>query len=125
MKTLDLLPVLASEREHMAQLLPANLLSSTGLDRIGRLPVYLKAIAVRIGKLAENPSKDLAPAGELAAALRVYSAAGGEMPLPKGASGQHQAARWLLEELRVSLFAQSLGTAAPVSLQRIEKALAK
>jgi ATP-dependent helicase HrpA len=89
------------------------------------LPIYLKAIAVRITKLAENPAKDVAPAAELAAALRVYAAAGGQLPLPRDASSQQQAGRWLLEEFGVSLFAQSLGTASPVSLQRIEKALAK
>jgi ATP-dependent helicase HrpA len=124
-KSIELLPVLSLEKEHMSQLLTPNLVSATSLERLARLPIYLKAIAVRISKLAEAPAKDLAPASELAAALRVYAAAGGELPLPKGSTLQLQAARWLLEEFRVSLFAQSLGTAAPVSLQRIEKALAK
>ena len=123
-KTIDLLPILSFEKDHMAQLLTANLVSATGLDRLARLPIYLKAIAMRITKLAENPAKDVAPAAELAAALRVYAAAGGQLPLPRDASSQQQAGRWLLEEFRVSLFAQSLGTASPVSLQRIEKALA-
>jgi ATP-dependent helicase HrpA len=124
-KTIDLLPILSFEKDHMAQLLTANLVSSSGLDRLARLPIYLKAIAVRITKLAENPAKDVAPAAELAAALRVYTAAGGQLPLQRNASSQQQAGRWLLEEFRVSLFAQSLGTAAPVSLQRIEKVLSK
>jgi ATP-dependent helicase HrpA len=112
------------EKEHMSQLLAPNLVSTSSLERLARLPIYLKAIAVRISKLAEAPAKDVTPANELAAALRVYAAAGGVLPLPKGSSLQLQAGRWLLEEFRVSLFAQSLGTAAPVSLQRIEKALA-
>ena len=124
-KSIELLPILASEKEHLAQLLVPNLISRSGLERIGRLPTYLKAIAVRVNKLAENPAKDAQPANELAAALRVYAAAGGVLPLEKGAGQQLQAGRWLLEELRVSLFAQSLGTAAPVSVQRIEKALSK
>jgi ATP-dependent helicase HrpA len=124
-KTIDLLPILSFEKDHMAQLLTANLVSTSGLDRLARLPIYLKAIAVRITKLAENPAKDVAPAAELAAALRVYAAAGGQLPLPRDASSQQQAGRWLLEEFRVSLFAQSLGTSSPVSLQRIEKALSK
>jgi ATP-dependent helicase HrpA len=124
-KAIELLPTLAAEKEHMAQLLVPNVVSSSNLDRLARLPIYLKAIAVRITKLSENPGKDAAPAAELAAALRVYSAAGGQLPLGRGAASHHQSARWLLEEFRVSLFAQSLGTAAPVSLQRIEKALTK
>ncbi len=124
-KSIELLPILSSEKEHMSQLLTPNLVSITSLERLGRLPIYLKAIAVRITKLAEAPAKDAAPANELAAALRIFVSAGGVLPLPKGATSQLQAGRWLLEELRVSLFAQSLGTAAPVSVQRIEKALSK
>jgi ATP-dependent helicase HrpA len=124
-KSIELLPILSVEKEHMSQLLAPNLVSTSSLERLARLPIYLKAIAVRISKLAEAPAKDATPANELAAALRVYAAAGGVLPLPKGSSLQLQAGRWLLEEFRVSLFAQSLGTASPVSLQRIEKALSK
>jgi ATP-dependent helicase HrpA len=124
-KSIELLPILSVEKEHMSQLLAPNLVSTSSLERLARLPIYLKAIAVRISKLAEAPAKDATPANELAAALRVYAAAGGVLPLPKGSSLQLQAGRWLLEEFRVSIFAQSLGTAAPVSLQRIEKALSK
>lgn len=124
-KSIELLPILSVEKEHMSQLLAPNLVSTTSLERLARLPIYLKAIALRITKLAEAPVKDAAPANELAAALRIYASAGGVLPLPKGSSSQLQAGRWLLEEFRVSLFAQSLGTATPVSLQRIEKALSK
>jgi ATP-dependent helicase HrpA len=124
-KSIELLPILSFEKDHMSQLLSPNLVSTTSLERLGRLPIYLKAIAIRITKLSEAPAKDAAPANELAAALRIFAAAGGLLPLPKGSTLQLQTGRWLLEEFRVSLFAQSLGTAAPVSLQRIEKALAK
>jgi ATP-dependent helicase HrpA len=53
----------------------------------------------------------------------VFANAGGELPLPASAATNLVRARWLLEELRVSLFAQTLGTKDPVSLQRIKKAL--
>jgi ATP-dependent helicase HrpA len=55
--------------------------------------------------------------------MQVFANAGGELPLPLSAAGNLVRARWLLEELRVSLFAQTLGTKDPVSVQRIKKAL--
>ncbi len=122
-KALDLLPVLTAEKQHLADLLTKNLVSTTGIVRLVRLPVYLKAVAMRMTKLAESPAKDATAAAELAAALRVFQSAGGTLPLEKGAKPSLQEARWLLEEFRVSLFAQSIGAASPVSLQRIQKAL--
>lgn len=73
--------------------------------------------------MQENPLKDRAAQVELAQALQVFVGAGGELPLPTSAGENLVRARWLLEELRVSLFAQTLGTKEPVSLQRIKKAL--
>ncbi len=52
-----------------------------------------------------------------------FGEAGGTVPLPADAPANLVQTRWLLEELRVSLFAQRLGTAEPVSPQRIAKAL--
>jgi ATP-dependent helicase HrpA len=54
----------------------------------------------------------------------VYADAGGTIPLARDASPALVETRWLLEEYRVSVFAQRLGTAQPVSPQRITKALA-
>jgi ATP-dependent helicase HrpA len=73
--------------------------------------------------MQENPFKDRAAQPELTGALQVFTAAGGELPLSATAPANLVRARWLLEELRVSLFAQTLGTKDPVSLQRIKKAL--
>ena len=47
------------------------------------------------------------------------------MPLTAGAESRVIRARWMLEEFRLSLFAQHLGTAEPVSHQRITKVLAE
>jgi ATP-dependent helicase HrpA len=73
--------------------------------------------------MQENPLKDRAAQVELVQAMQVFANAGGELPLPASAATNLVRARWLLEELRVSLFAQTLGTKDPVSLQRIKKAL--
>jgi len=74
--------------------------------------------------MTENPSRDRAASQELDQALGLYIFAGGKFPLQAGSSEKLVAARWLLEEFRISLFAQPLGTAETVSVQRIKKALA-
>jgi ATP-dependent helicase HrpA len=61
---------------------------------------------------------------EFERAAAAYAEAGGTIPPATDAAASLIHARWLLEEYRVSLFAQSLGTAEPVSLPRIQKALA-
>ncbi|HEV7622814.1 MAG TPA: DUF3418 domain-containing protein, partial [Amnibacterium sp.] len=60
---------------------------------------------------------------EVAAATELYLAAGGVLPLTRDVPERLVRVRWLLEELRLSLFAQSLPASEPVSLQRIRKAL--
>ena len=99
--------------------------SATGLERLRRLPVYLDGVVHRVGKLAENPSRDRSWMSEVQQATERYRSAGGELPLTAGAESRVIRARWMLEEFRLSLFAQHLGTAEPVSLQRITKVLAE
>ena len=112
-----------------------NFISRAGLDRLPRLLVYLQAVRQRVEKLQVDPMRDRVSAADLDQALSIYNFAGGTLPLPAdlsqlpAAAKPEQlerivAARWLLEELRVSLFAQSLGTSETVSVQRIKKALA-
>ena len=120
---LNFLTVLSGEKAHIAELLHAGFISGAGLDRLPRLVVYLQAIKQRIEKLQENPGRDQVAIAEFNQALGIYSHAGGLLPLAPNSSSKLIAARWLLEELRVSLFAQGLGTAETVSVQRIKKAL--
>ena len=122
-KAIDFLTVLASEKLHIQQLLSPKLVSATGLDRLLRIEIYLRAITQRVVKLQESPERDRISAIELAKAIEVFEVAGGRLPLPQKSSEKLTSARWLLEELRVSLFAQSLGTQEAVSLKRIQKQL--
>jgi ATP-dependent helicase HrpA len=84
---------------------------------------YLQAALERVKGLADNAGRDRQRMSEFERAAAAYADAGGTVPLPPDASPALTRARWLLEEYRVSLFAQHLGTAEPVSLQRIHKAL--
>jgi ATP-dependent helicase HrpA len=111
---MSVLHVLAAEKAHISNLLGENLISSTGLQRISRIPIYLQASKMRIEKLLENPERDRIAELDLLEALALVEKA----PVEK-----RTAAKWLIEELRVSLFAQVLGTAEPVSVQRIKKVL--
>ncbi len=122
-RAMDFLNELSDEKAHIAQLVCQNFISLTPPERLKRLPVYLKAITIRITKMQENPLKDRAAQVELMQALQIYAAAGGELPLSITAPANLLRARWLLEELRISLFAQTLGTKDPVSIQRIKKSL--
>ena len=62
---------------------------------------------------------------EVQTATARFELAGGSLPLAPNSKLSLERARWLLEELRLSLFAQHLGTAEPVSLQRIVRVLAE
>jgi ATP-dependent helicase HrpA len=126
LNAMSFLAQLTAEKAHLAELLPAGFVSSAGLARLPRLLTYVRAITVRLQKLAENPGRDRVAQVELDQALALFAEAGGTIPLPADAALTSPAlvrARWMLEELRVSLFAQSLGTAEPVSVQRIRKVM--
>jgi ATP-dependent helicase HrpA len=119
-----LLSPLADAREQLGNLLFPGFVSATGLAQLRRLPVYLDGIVYRVGKLAENLGRDRVWMQEVQQATERYVSAGGTLPLDADAPQHIVRARWLLEELRLSLFAQQLGAAEAVSLQRITKVLA-
>jgi ATP-dependent helicase HrpA len=121
--SLTLLASLGDIKNQVAGLLPPGFVSHTGLARLAHLPRYLRGLLDRTRSLAENPGRDRQRQTEYERAAALFSEAGGTIPLPSDAPGPLAHTRWLLEEYRVSLFAQSLGTAEPVSLQRIQKAL--
>jgi len=120
---ISLLFVLANQKKHLANLMPAKLVSSTSLTQLQRLPIYLQANKARTAALMTDQERDRRLEIELNEAILLFENAGGTIPLKQGAPAKIVRARWALEEFRVSLFAQSLGTAEPVSLERIKKLL--
>jgi ATP-dependent helicase HrpA len=122
--SLALLPALTDSRSQLDGLVFAGFVSSTGLDQLRHLPRYLVGITQRIEKLPDNPGRDRVWMTEVQSAEALYTAAGGRIPLPAHAPEKLVHARWMLEEFRISLFAQSLGTAETASVQRIRKVLA-
>ncbi|MDQ7879980.1 ATP-dependent RNA helicase HrpA [Microbacterium sp. QXD-8] len=121
--SLTLLGALNDVKGQLAGLVFPGFVSRTGTARLAHLPRYLRGALDRVRTLADNPGRDRQRMTEFERAATVFAEAGGTIPPPDDAPLSLVHARWLLEEYRVSLFAQSLGTAEPVSLQRMQRAL--
>ncbi|WP_103662942.1 ATP-dependent RNA helicase HrpA [Microbacterium sp. CJ77] len=120
---MTLLAALGDVRAQVAGLIYPGFVLRTGTARLAQLPRYLEGARLRLEELADTPGRDRQRLTEYERAAAAYAEAGGTIPVSRDASPALVHARWLLEEYRVSLFAQRLGTAEPVSLPRITKAL--
>jgi ATP-dependent helicase HrpA len=113
----------ADMREQLSGLIYPGFVTATGYRRLPHLTRYLRGIERRLDKLPENPARD---AANMAVAQRVeqaYRQAVADLPAARHSDADVTDVRWMLSELRVSLFAQTLGTQAPVSENRILGAL--
>ena len=122
--SLALLGPLNDIRSQLSALIRPGFISATGVERLAHLPRYLDGMLERLKTLANEPGRDRTRMTEFERVAKAFDEAGGTVPLDQDAPAHLVEARWLLEEFRVSLFAQRLGTAQPVSPQRIMKALA-
>lgn len=122
--SITIMAALADARQQLDGLIYSGFISQTGLERLRHVPRYLNGISVRAEKLVANPGRDRVGLTEVESALSAFRNAGGTIPLAEHAPAHLVKARWMIEELRISLFAQELRTAESVSLQRIAKALA-
>ena len=104
----------------LSQLVTADFIARVPDAQFAHLPRYLKAVVARIDKLRSDPVRDARLMSEMAPLLTQYARVRGAL---KGAPDQGlDEFRWLLEELRVALFAQELRTPMPVSVKRLQKA---
>ncbi len=102
-------------RQQLERLLEPGFLSTVPLRWLDQYPRYLKAIEYRMDRLQSNSARDKAGLDELSA----YSRRLFEMDQPQPQALQQY--RWMLEEFRVSLFAQPVGTSMPVSGKRLDR----
>ncbi len=115
---LTLLEALNDMKEQIQSLVYPGFLNELSLDELRQYPRYLKAILKRLDKLAGEAHKDRERFIEIQPLLDNY-----KTHIKKhGKTPASQKIRWMLEEFRVSLFAQDLGTAYPVSAKRLSKA---
>jgi ATP-dependent helicase HrpA len=105
--------------QQLQRLLPKNFLSVTPWPQLQHFARYLKAISLRLEKYRADPARDAQRMTELKPLEQKYWRLLAER---KGqADARMLELRWLLEELRVSFFAQELRTPQPVSVKRLEK----
>jgi ATP-dependent helicase HrpA len=110
-------------QQHLGRLCGKNFLRDTPWDTLQHFPRYLKAVTLRLDKIRLDPARDEARLSELKPLEQRYLKRLSE--LKGGTDGRLEEFRWLLEELRVSLFAQELRTPQPVSVKRLEKVWAQ
>ncbi|MEO7336321.1 MAG: DUF3418 domain-containing protein, partial [Caldimonas sp.] len=104
----------------LTRLMPKRFVGDTPWTQLAHLPRYLKAITMRLDKLRGDPARDAQRMAEVRPLEQRYLR---HLADRRGVrDGRLEEFRWLLEELRVSLFAQELRTPQPVSAKRLEKA---
>jgi len=104
----------------LQRLCPPRFLAETDWAALQHLPRYLKAVVLRLDKQRADPARDTARAAELRPLEQRWLRKLADL---RGAPhARLDEYRWLLEELRVSLFAQELRTPQPVSVKRLDKA---
>jgi len=98
--------------------------AETGRVRLAHLPRYLRAMLRRLDRLRSDPLRDDQRMLEVQAVEDEYDRLIDGLPAYRRHDDDVLDVRWSIEELRVSLFAQALGTEQPVSVKRIRSAIA-
>jgi ATP-dependent helicase HrpA len=109
----------ADAAQQLQRLVPKRFLALTPWTQLQHFPRYLKGIVLRLDKVRSDAARDAARTADVKPQEQRYWRLVSER---KGAVDERmQEFRWLLEELRVSLFAQELRTPQPVSTKRLDK----
>ncbi len=110
-------------RAQFRRLLPVGFVAAAGHDRLLDVARYVTAIARRLDRLPRDVDIDRARMLRVHAVQQAYDDVVTALPKTRAAAADVRDIGWLIEELRVSLWAQQLGTARPVSEQRIYRAI--
>jgi ATP-dependent helicase HrpA len=120
-------PVLAdARRELVAQvdaLIRPGFVTAAGTARLGDLTRYLQAVELRIDKLRADPARDAEWTAQVQVVAEEYAAELAALPTGVEPSPELREIGWMIEELRVALYAHPMRTRYPVSVKRIQKAL--
>jgi ATP-dependent helicase HrpA len=106
-------------RSQLDHLVASDLFARTPRERLVHLPRYLKGIAVRLERMPNGPQKDLAKAEQVAPLWRAYLRDAPRLRAAGVDPGVLEDVRWLVEELRIAVFAPELKTPVSVSPQRL------
>jgi ATP-dependent helicase HrpA len=108
-------------REQLSRLVYPGFVSATPFDQLPHLARYIKGIQVRLQRVEQDPGRDKRQAAKLAPFNDRLEQVLAQHKGGDGADKRVMDYRWLLEEFRISLFAQELGTARPVSGERLQR----
>lgn len=117
--------VIDDMKDQLAFYLGDHAVARHGVAQLKHVPRYVQAMKARLELMDTDPNREEDLDAQVQDALDEYRAALDRLPKNRAASPKLKDARWMIEEFRVSLFAQNLGTTRTVSLQRIRKALAE
>ena len=118
-------PAIDDMRAQLDFLLPQNAITVHGMSHLRHLPRYIQAMRIRLEDMNLDPDRDADRQAEVDNAKAYLSNRLRNLPAGREKTREVKDVRWMIEELRVSLFAQRLGTAHAVSLRRIQKAVDK
>jgi len=118
-----LLASLTDIRRQLGELVYPGFVAATGAGRLTDLTRYLRAIERRVERLPLDPARDRAQLAIVTTVHDEYAQWLTELPAGAVAWPEVRAVRWMIEELRVNLFAQALGTPYPISEKRIYRAM--
>ena len=114
-------PVVADIQAQLEELMPDGFVRLIPLANLQHLPRYIEAAAVRLGRAGPNLKQDQANSQIMQILWQAYHTEYLQRQQHHEDCQPLNAFRWLLEELRVSLFAQNIKTAVPVSVKRLKK----
>ncbi|WP_088285758.1 ATP-dependent RNA helicase HrpA [Kineosporia sp. A_224] len=121
--SLVLLPALTDVREQLAALVHTGFVAETGYHRLRDVARYLRAAVQRLEKLPERPERDRELMWRVELVEQSYADLRARLKPGAAVPPALDEIRWMVEELRVSFWAQHLGTPYPVSEKRIQKAM--
>ena len=115
-------PSVVDARAQLGRLVRPGFVTSTGMRHLADLPRYVKAIERRLEKMVEDPGLDQQRMRQIQAIEQRYEQLLERMTRARFTTEVIDIG-WMIEELRVSLFANALGTPKPVSVQRLTRLL--
>jgi len=107
--------------DQMNGLVYTGFVAQTPRENLAELSRYLKAIRHRLERARTEPAKDSQRRASISEIVRRVD----ETIAEHRDTGEFDELKWMIEELRVSVFAQALGTAMPISAKRVEKRIAQ
>jgi len=110
-------------KQQSGHLVFKGFVSASGIEKLDDIIRYLKGIVRRLEKLPIDPNQDRLKLIEVNKAVDKYNSVLSAQRKDKPVAQDILATKWMIEELRISLFAQNLGTAQPISLKRINNHL--